>query len=291
VLDTPVCVMNGELEHEKGEAGGMANALGPVLAEHRPRGALWGWMAVPGVGHEFAGQEVMSMPILDAAVRLRYPADGDVRKGPVKLKAVDPKTGWIADNTTWKSGLTRIAAAKEFTGGIDKSSWLLNRDVAFVYRAYSTFDRPLKITSPDSMSARGEARDAGSSVTIVVDDSRLAGWKKLELCDGAKKVAELEKGPAKFTVKDLKAGYHAFSVFGTDGKGNVRPSGPVLVVVRKPAERPPTTTAPGVTVLTAFPGDTGPGPKDVPDNSGAVGPDHVVGLSPGPGTSRGRASS
>jgi hypothetical protein len=44
---------------------------------------------------------------------------------------------------------------------------------------------------------------------------------------------ELTKGPAAFIVKGLKAGYHAFSVLGTDGKGNVRPSNPVLVVVRK----------------------------------------------------------
>jgi hypothetical protein len=43
-LGTPVCVINGELEHEKGEAGGMANALGPVLAEHRPKGALRGYL-------------------------------------------------------------------------------------------------------------------------------------------------------------------------------------------------------------------------------------------------------
>src|SRR5438445_12108604 len=31
-----------------------------------------------------------------------------------------------------------------------------------------------------------------------------------------------------------------------------------------------------VEILTAFPGASGPGPKDCPDNSGAVGPDHVV---------------
>jgi hypothetical protein len=39
-------------------------------------------------------------------------------------------------------------------------------------------------------------------------------------------------GPAKFTVKDLKFGSHAFSVLGTDGKGKARLSNPVLVVVR-----------------------------------------------------------
>jgi hypothetical protein len=59
-------VINGELEHEPGEAGGMAKALEPVLAENRPKGALWAWMAVQGVGHEFAGQEVLAIPILNA---------------------------------------------------------------------------------------------------------------------------------------------------------------------------------------------------------------------------------
>jgi hypothetical protein len=32
----------------------------------------------------------------------------------------------------------------------------------------------------------------------------------------------------------------------------------------------------GITVLKSFPGDSGPGPKDNPDNTGGVGPDHVV---------------
>ena len=226
-LDTPACILNGEYEDR-----GMAPVVEPVLAAYRPKGALWGWVAVPGGGHERNGQEVLAMPMLDAAVRLRYPADGDVRKGPVKLKPVDPESGWIADNTTWKSGLTQIAAAKDFKGEVTKSSWLPNQDLAFVYRAYSTFDRPLKITSPHPMSAQGEVLDSGSSVRIVVDDSRFAGWKKLELYDGARKVDELKKGPAEFTEKGLKTGYHAFSVLGTDGKGNIRPSNPVLVVVR-----------------------------------------------------------
>jgi hypothetical protein len=232
-LGTPVCVINGDLEHEPGEAGGMARALEPVLAEYRPKGALWGWMAVQGVGHEMAGQELLAMPMLDAAVRLRYPADGDVRKRPVKLKPVDLESGWVADNTTWKSSLTTITTAKEFKGTIARSSWLLNEDIAFIYRAYATHDCPLKITSPSKMSAKDKVFDAGSGITIRVDDSKFAGWTKLELYDGATKVGELTKGPATFTVKDLKAGYHAFSVLGTDGKGNVRPSNPVLVVVRR----------------------------------------------------------
>jgi hypothetical protein len=38
----------------------------------------------------------------------------------------------------------------------------------------------------------------------------------------------------------------------------------------------PTGWAQGVTVLRSFPGDWGPGPKDNPDNTGGVGPSHVV---------------
>jgi hypothetical protein len=232
-LGTPACIINGEHEHGEREEGGMAAVVAPVLAAYRPKGALWGWMAVPGIGHERDGQEVLAMPMLDAAVRLRYPTDADVRKRPVKLKRVDPKSGWIADNTTWKSGLTIITPAKEFKGDLRKSSWLLNEDLAFIYRAYATYNRPLKISSPQT--DPNLVWDAGSSVKIAVDDSQFAGWKKLELYDGAKKVDELAKGPAEFTVKNLKAGYHAFSVLGTNGKGNIRPSNPVLVVVRKPA--------------------------------------------------------
>ncbi|MBX3399310.1 MAG: hypothetical protein KF873_11250 [Gemmataceae bacterium] len=229
----PMCIINGELERGPGEGPGMAKHLEPVLAEQRPNGALWGWMAVQGVGHEFAGQEVLTMPFLDAAVRLRYPADADVRQGPVPLKPVALESGWIADNSTWTSGATAIAPAPTFKGDLAKSSWLLNEDIAFLYRAYSTFDRPLKITSPDPMSAQGEVFDAGSAVTIRVDDSKLPGWTKLELLDGATKVGELSKGKAEFKITKLKAGYRAYSVLGTDAKGNVRPSNPVLVVVRK----------------------------------------------------------
>jgi hypothetical protein len=115
---------------------------------------------------------------------------------------------------------------------VAKSSWLLNEDIAFIYRAYATHDCPLKVTSPNIMSAKSQVFDAGSAVTIRVNDSKFADWTKLELYDGAMKVGELTKGPAEFTVKDLKVGYHAFSVLGKDGKANTRPSNPVLVVVR-----------------------------------------------------------
>jgi hypothetical protein len=234
----PMCVINGDLEYEPGEAGGMAKALEPVLAEHRPKGALWGWMAVQGVGHEFAGQEVLAVPMLDAAVRLRYPADADVRKGPVKLKPVESESGWVADNTTWKSGLTVVNPAKQFKGDVAKSSWLLNDDIAFIYRAYATHNNPLTITSPKPCGPGTPALDAESNVIITIDAGKFPNWKRLEFFDGAKKLGEILPGAAtRFTAKNLTPGYHVFSVLATDDKETLRTSNPVMVVVRKPAAR------------------------------------------------------
>ena len=171
------------------------------------------------------------MPLLEAALQLRYPAEGDVRAGPVTLKAVDPASGWVADNTTWKSGLTSIAPATQFTGDVGESSWLPSEDLAFIYRAYATYDKPLTITTP--LTSAQLVWDPGSNVTIVVDDTKFAPWQKLEFYDGARKLGEITQGPPQFTAPDLAAGYHGFSVLGTDAQGQVRPSNPVLVVVRK----------------------------------------------------------
>lgn len=228
----PMCVINGELEHDPGDGPGMAKQLEPVLADQRPKGARWSWMAVQGVGHEVAGQEVLSMPILDAAVRLRYPQDADVRKGPVKLKEMELNVGWVADNASWATGLTTITPANRFRGNLAKSSWLLNEDIAFIYRAYSTLDWPLKITSPHREEAKDHLYKAGATVTLQVDESKFVGWKKLELYDGANKVGELNDEPATFTVTKLSKGYHAFSILGTDANNLLRTSNPVLVVVR-----------------------------------------------------------
>jgi hypothetical protein len=225
-LQTPACIISGEMEK-------FEPVVEPVLEAYRPEGALFGWMTVQNSGHGRYGQEVLAMPLLDATVRLRYPRIGDVRKGPVKLLPLDADRGWVADNTTWKSGLTHIAPARQFTGVIGKSSWLPTEDIAFIYRAYATFDRPLTITSPSPSWSGQRAWDPGSNVTIVVDDAQFARWRKLEFYDGAHKLGEINHGPPQLTAMDLAAGYHTFSVLGTDDQGKIRPSNPVLVVVRQ----------------------------------------------------------
>ena len=237
VLAIPSVLISGEGKIPKPNSQtGISKMVDEVFVPFRPRGAEYAWMVLPGYGHEYAEnrQDLLIMPLMDLAVRTRYPKDGDVTKGPIKLLSIDPVTGWVADNTTWKSGLTKIVPAKQFKGDLGHSSWLQNEDIAFIYRAYATHNNPLTITSPGPCGPGTPAVDPESNVPISVDASKFPNWKKLEFYDGAKKLGTVTAAPAQFTAANLTPGYHVFSVLGTDAGGDIRPSNPVMVVVRTP---------------------------------------------------------
>ena len=167
-------------------------------------------------------------------------------KGPIQLIAIDPATGWVADNTTWNSGLTKIVPASQSKGDLCHSSWLQNEDIAFIYPAYATHNQPLTITSPGPCGPGTPAVDSGSNVPITIEASKFPNLKKLEFYDGAKKFETVTAAPAQFTATNLTPGYHMFSVLGTDAGGDIRPSTPVLVVVQRPAADVHTAQIPAV---------------------------------------------
>ena len=241
VLNVPAIAITGELEgfnvplpDDVDPAKGPAR-IDEVFLPYRPKGATYAWMERQGQGHAYFEnrQDVLGMPFLDAAVRARYPQDGDVTQGAIELLDLDQSSGWIADNTTWKSGLTKIVPANEFRGDLGHSSWLMNEDLAFIYRAYSTYDRPLAITAPGNCWPTMPALEPGADVPIVVDASEFPDWKTIAFYDGATKLGEVAAGvPLQWTATDLTPGYHVFSILVTDGEGNVRTADPKLVIVR-----------------------------------------------------------
>ncbi|HLH52405.1 MAG TPA: hypothetical protein VKY92_02185 [Verrucomicrobiae bacterium] len=236
VLAIPSILITGEKEKLNDPAVDGRYKVEEVFVPNRPLGGELAWMERQGIGHEYDEnrQDLLAMPLMDLAVRTRYPKDGDVTKGPIKLLSIDPATGWVADNTTWKSGLTKILPAREFKGDLGHSSWLQNEDIAFIYRAYATHNNPLTITSPGPCGPGTPALDWRSNVPITVDASKFPNWRKLEFYDGAKKLGTITAAPLQFTATNLTPGYHVFSVLGTNAEGDVRPSNPVMVVVSRP---------------------------------------------------------
>jgi hypothetical protein len=236
VLAIPSVLISGGKLNPPDVQTGVLKMVDEVFVPFRPKGAEYAWLVLPDYGHEYAEnrQDLLIMPLVDLAVRTRYPKDGDPTKGPIKLLSIDPATGWVADNTTWQSGLTKIVPASQFKGDLGHSSWLQNEDIAFIYRAYATHNNPLTITSPGPCGPGTPAVDPGSNVPITVDASKFPNWKQLEFYDAAKKIGTVTEAPAQFTATNLTPGYHVFSVLGTEAGGDIRTSNPVMVVVRRP---------------------------------------------------------
>jgi hypothetical protein len=235
VLAIPSILISGGKGNTNTQAG-VSKMVDEVFVPFRPKGAEYAWMVLPEYGHEYAEnrQDLLIMPLMDLAVRTRYPKDADPIRGPIKLLSIDPATGWVADNTTWNSGLMKIVPATQFQGDVGHSSWLQNEDIAFIYRAYATHNNPLTITSPGPCGPGTPAVDPGSNVLITVNAIKFPNWRKLEFYDGAKKLGTVTAGRTECTATELTPGYHVFSVLGTAAGGEVRSSNPVMVVVRAP---------------------------------------------------------
>jgi hypothetical protein len=236
VLGIPSILITGEKEKLNDPAVDGRYKVEEVFIPNRPLGGELAWMERQGIGHQYDEnrQDLLAMPLIDLAAHTRYPKDADVTKGPIKLLSINPATGWVADNTTWKSGLTKIVPATQFRGDLGHSSWLQNEDIAFIYRAYATHNNPLTITSPGPCGPGTPAVDPGSNVPISVDTTKFPNWKKLEFYDGAKKLGTVTAAPAQVTATNLTPGYHIFSVLGMDAAGDLRSSDPVMVIVREP---------------------------------------------------------
>ena len=101
VLAIPSVLISGGKGNSDSQTG-VSKMVDEVFVPFRPKGAEYAWMVLPDYGHEYAEnrQDLLIMPLMDLAVRTRYPKDGDVTKGPIKLRSIDPTTGWVADNRT-----------------------------------------------------------------------------------------------------------------------------------------------------------------------------------------------
>ncbi|MEN6642483.1 MAG: hypothetical protein ABFE08_08565 [Armatimonadia bacterium] len=224
-LDVPVCMFSGEQEER----------LNPLLTEtmqtHRPRGAHFAWAMVEGQAHRESDQATLAIPFLDHCIRLRYPAQADPRQGPVALNTLDLSSGWLADNTSWRSGLTSLTPYADPGARAATTSWLPDEDTAFIYRAYATFAPALRLTNPPSGAIW--VLNAGANLTVTADDTGLPGWRQIALYDGAQKLAETASGPARFVLTGLRPGVHGFFVMATDALGAQRTSRPALVIVNE----------------------------------------------------------
>lgn len=174
-----------------------------LLAGARERGARWS-MIVEDKGHEDGVAFDVYAELLDQAIALRYPADADPRKGPVKLVDLSEESGWLADVSSGENGLAVVADYRSYAGDRKSAGWLINEDFAFVYRAAATRGSPVGIgiqqvdrvynpnTAPGTMfSIGGPVVEPGRSLKIVCDVRDVPDWSKIEFFDASRPLGEV----------------------------------------------------------------------------------------------------
>ncbi|MBI3414171.1 MAG: Ig-like domain-containing protein [Verrucomicrobia bacterium] len=202
---------------------------------YRPLGALWSLSVLQGVGHVEVNQSALGIPFLDRMIRLRYPPDQNPLNGPINLLPVVEESGWLADNSTWKSGFTYVTNYANFTGDRRTASWLPDAGIANLYRALTSYNKTIKITAVAGQAVVPTAPvvlNPQSDIAIAVDVSAFPGWTQLDFFNQDQFLGSVTSGTPQFTLKSAAPGVYSFVVLGKNAQGTVATSQPVLAIVK-----------------------------------------------------------
>jgi hypothetical protein len=169
--------------------------------------------------------DLASLPL----VLLHFQHTLDERLSGSRILPVDQTRMWLADNSTWTSGVTKILPAAAFRGDARRMSRLIDKDVAWIYRGAVTRDSPLRLTLAGSHAAQ---YFPGEPVVLDCFGINRAEWKSVGLYDGAKHIAAVTGNQAVTLATAQKEGVHAGVLVGERADGTLRTSAPVVWVVR-----------------------------------------------------------
>ncbi len=243
-LEVPGIFIIGKFDALIGQRG--IDRTKEMIYKVRQKGALWSW-ALELKGHEDGCSFDVYMKLVEQAVILRYPKNTNPAKSKVNLISINEKDGWLVNQESWSSGITQIASYSDYKGDKAMAGWVLNKDMAYVYRSLATHHNPLKIsvrefdrtfnpnTDPGTMfSLGGPVANPGDVITINCNAERFPDWEKIEIFNGAVKLGEVNKGKETFIKTSLKPDEQVYCLTGliTGNNGLQRTCNPMHFFVR-----------------------------------------------------------
>jgi len=220
-----------------------------LIYDARINGAQWSW-ALELKGHEDGFSFDIYMKLVEQAVKLRYPKNGDPSKGKIDLVTLEQKDGWLVDQDSWGSGLTYVDSYDDYNGDKSRAGWVLNKDIAYVYRSLATHHNPLKIsvrefdrtfnpnTDPGTMfSLGGPVANPGDGITITCDATQFPAWEKIEFFNGGQKLGEVGAGSEPVIHVSLEGSEKVYCLTAlATGQGDIeRTCNPMHFFVRDPS--------------------------------------------------------
>lgn len=252
-----------------------------LIGKARARGARWS-LILEQKGHEDGVSFDLYMKLVERALAARYPAELDPRRGPVALRSLPERTGWLIDLGSFASGLPRIASYADYTGDRSAAGWLIDQDLAQVFRAAAAHDSPVTIAISDvarvanphvdpatMFSIGGPVLEPGRRLQVVADVADVAGWRRFELFEGARKLGEARApgAPRVRITADGRKPVHVLTGLVHDADGRVHPAPPLHFFVRDPRldlRGPAERTAPAPWATELPPGAGGGAAIEVP---------------------------
>jgi hypothetical protein len=237
----------------------MLDAIPKDYDPGRRRGAPWTLALQWGAAHDWNNAGTLVMPFLDAMFRARVPADATAAGAPVKLKPVRQEDGWLGDRSTLDGHFPTVAPWGEYKGDKAAAVWLPNRAIAYLWRAFESKDPPVRI---EAATADGRSRlpddkkrqmvaDVGAALVLEAVVGEGADVRKVQFYAGDQLLGEVTKAPWKVTWNGASPGPHGVFAQWESASGKHGVSNPALVVVKRPAAKPVSSTAPRAAATSA----------------------------------------
>jgi len=212
----------------------------------RKKGLPWGLGLQWGCAHDFANSATLFIPWVEAVAEARLPKDASALGGPVKLRELKEKDGWLGDRGTWETHFATVASWADYRGDRSAAVWLPNRYVACVWRAFQSKNPPVvleaatadgraKLPPANPKAERGLMVDPDAELRLEATVAGGAAVKKVQFHDGDVLLGEATQAPWQFTWKSIPRGPHALFVQWETADGTRGVSNPALLIVRKTA--------------------------------------------------------
>ena len=176
-LKTPGLLVAGELDLQY-----RIDTINGLFYNNRPRGALWSHILYQDIGHIPLDETYyLFLTLAEEAYKLRYPTNQTPINGPITLRDLNEVDGWLSDSTTWENGIIEVSNHNNYSKSLDSASWHINKDMAFLFAAHSSYNR---VNDTASLSAK--VADSGDIVLFNFEIDM--DWDSIHVFNKSEKV-------------------------------------------------------------------------------------------------------
>ncbi len=227
-LKTPNIQVGGQLDNHQDR---FVKYFNNYFVTNRSAGGLTAVAPEQNVGHMEGNVNGMWFAFFDHAIRARYPTNTTPLSNPVTLLNLSETNGWLAAQPTLTSGLSgSVYAYTNYSGIKTNAVWLMDQDVANLYRGFATYNPAATVTVLGGPIFTETQR---IQFQVSVDSTKFPNWLTADVYDGAEKLGTVTNGGHNSVYAFRPWGGRGATVIVRDGSGNERTSIPKPFVVKK----------------------------------------------------------